>query len=73
MKINNIIAGAFVFAMLGAAGIAIAQEMSGDFNAGSMMVGYDGRTCDGSLEGAIRYDSSSNKIEFCDSGTWQEM
>ncbi len=48
-----------------------AQEISADFSGGSVEIGYDSRTCDASLEGAIRYNSSITNIEYCDSSTWQ--
>jgi len=32
---------------------------------GLVIVGYDSRICDSSIEGAIRYDSSANSIQVC--------
>ena len=43
-------------------------QVSADFsgaNGGSVIVGYDSRSCDGSIEGAIRYQSSSNAMQVC--------
>ncbi|WP_146188842.1 hypothetical protein [Albidovulum aquaemixtae] len=37
---------------------------------GSIIPGYDSRTCDGTIEGAIRYNSSTTCAEFCDSSSW---
>lgn len=37
---------------------------------GSIIPGYDTRTCDGSIAGAIRYNSASSCAEFCNGATW---
>ncbi|MCB1581059.1 MAG: hypothetical protein H6859_10865 [Rhodospirillales bacterium] len=47
-----------------------AQKTSGSFSGGSVLFGYDNRTCDASLEGTIRYDSSSSKVEYCNGTVW---
>jgi len=47
-----------------------AQETSGGFSGGSVLVGYDNRTCDGTLEGAIRYNSAISSMEYCDGTSW---
>lgn len=47
-----------------------AQETSGGFGGGSVKIGYDNRTCDGTLEGSIRYNSSTGVAEFCDGSSW---
>ncbi len=54
----------FVFAQ------ARAQETSGGFSEGSILIGYDNRTCNGTLEGSIRYNSSILNTEFCDGTSW---
>lgn len=48
----------------------MAQYRVGDFTKGSITLGYDSRTCDGSLEGAIRYNSSTSCAEYCDGAAW---
>lgn len=47
-----------------------AQETSGGFAGGSVKIGYDNRTCDGTLEGALRYNTTSDKLEYCDGNNW---
>lgn len=46
---------------------ALAQETSGDFSDGSILVGYDSRTCDASLEGAVRYAAGTSD------GNWAQV
>lgn len=48
----------------------MAQESSGKFTGGSVLIGYDNRTCSGTLEGAIRYNSATSTAEFCDGASW---
>lgn len=48
-----------------------AQETSGSFTEGSIKIGYDSRTCNGSLEGSLRYNSATNAVEVCDGLSWQ--
>lgn len=52
------------------AGPATAQETSGGFSGGSVMLGYDNRTCNSGLSGSIRYNSSTSCTEFCDGTAW---
>ncbi|MCB9991211.1 MAG: hypothetical protein H6867_07495 [Rhodospirillales bacterium] len=59
----------FVFGF-GLSGLVHAQESSAVFSGGSVKIGYDGRTCDGSLEGSIRYNSSGPAMECCDGASW---
>lgn len=40
----------------------VAMDASG---MGLVIVGYDSRTCDSSIEGAIRYNSSVNTVQVC--------
>jgi len=40
-------------------------------NGGSIILGYDSRDCDGTIEGAIRYNSGSSCAEFCDGTAWR--
>lgn len=37
---------------------------------GSIIPGYDSRTCTGSISGAIRYNSASSCVEFCNGSGW---
>lgn len=58
--LRNIISVVLVFAIQSAlCGLVVAQERSGVFSDGSMLVGYDNRACTGAIEGAIRYHSNS--------------
>ena len=47
-----------------------AQETSANFGAGSVNVGFDSRNCDGSIAGALRYNSGSGCVQLCDGGSW---
>lgn len=51
--------------------LAAAQETSGNFQGGSVRIGYDSRTCDSTLAGSIRYNSATNTIQVCDGASWQ--
>lgn len=46
-------------------------QSSAAFSGGSMQVGYDSRNCAPGLAGAIRYDSSSGNLQFCDGANWK--
>ncbi len=73
MKAFVVAALSLIFA-LGPMGSGHAQETSADFSGGSMIVGYDSRTCDSSLEGAIRYkEGLSSGPAYCwgDDGSGQ--
>lgn len=48
-----------------------AQETSGSFTGGSIRIGNDSRSCDGTLEGAIRYNSGA--MEFCNGSIWSSV
>ena len=54
----RILAALILSLSLGLASPTHAQETSAVLDGGSMIVGYDGRACDASLEGAIRYNST---------------
>lgn len=49
--------------------MAHAQETSGQFSGGSVRIGHDNRACNGSLEGAVRYNSSPYYPVTFDVGT----
>jgi len=60
------------FALLGLPQIALAQtsfDASGA-GGGSIIVGADTDTCDGTKAGAIRYNSGNSCAEFCDGTAW---
>lgn len=60
---------AIIIICMAGATAAKAQKTSADFSAGgSVIVGNDTRTCDGTLEGAMRYNSGS--MEVCDGTAW---
>lgn len=44
---------------------AAAQEISGNFPGGSVLVGYDSATCNSARAGAIRYSSATNTPSYC--------
>ncbi len=68
-KGSNLTVLLFIFALLiFAPGAANAQESSGQFGGGSVKIGYDNRTCDPSLEGAIRYYSGGGGANAPSSG-----
>lgn len=46
-------------------------QMAADFSRqGGVDLGFDGDTCDGSIGGAIRYNSSTSCAEVCDGTDW---
>ena len=49
---------------------AYAQETSGGFAGGSVIIGYDNRTCNAGLSGSVRYNSGSSCMEYCDGSSW---
>lgn len=49
---------------------ALAQETSGGFTGGSVMIGYDNRACTSPLSGSVRYNSGSSCMEYCDGTAW---
>ncbi len=46
-----------------------AQETSANFSPGSVKIGVDTRTCNGSLAGSLRYISS--EMQYCDGANWK--
>ncbi len=50
-----------------------AQEISGNFQQGSIRIGPDTTPCDGTRDGAIRYDSTSKIYEFCYATDWRKI
>ncbi len=60
---------ALLIGVFGVSGHAFAQETSGSFQ-NSIKVGADSRACGASLEGAIRYNTTSDEMEFCDGADW---
>jgi hypothetical protein len=70
------VVSALCFCLLSLAGFSASAQTSLDtrggvtYNGGSIIPGYDNRTCDGTIEGAIRYNSSTSAVEFCNGNTW---
>ena len=50
-----------------------AQEISGNFGAGSVKIGPDTRACTATLDGALRYTPGSLELEYCDSQCWHSV
>jgi hypothetical protein len=49
----------------------IAQTAFDGSSEGSIIIGYDNQTCNSSIEGAIRYNSSGGgMIQVCDGTSW---
>lgn len=53
--------------------------VSGNINAtgtisskGDLTVGEDGTSCDGATAGAMRFDSGSHTMQYCDGSNWQQ-
>ena len=40
---------------------------------GEVIIGSTGASCDADLEGAIKYNTSSKKPEYCDGAAWTEL
>lgn len=49
---------------------AYAQVDASFVNGGAVRVGTSTTTCDSTTTGAIRYNSTSSRVEFCDSSDW---
>lgn len=45
--------------------------ISGNFSDGAVIIGPNTDACDNSIEGAIRYSSTTKAIAFCDGTTWK--
>ena len=56
--------------LLVSSAFARAQETSANFAEGSVRIGFDSRTCDASLRGALRYHSANGCIEKCSGAEW---
>ena len=54
--------------LLMAAGAGAQQSAS--FSDGGTTVGYDSRTCNGTIEGTLRYNSSTSCVEYCQGTAW---
>lgn len=37
---------------------------------GALLLGFDPRPCEPSLEGYVRYSSAEKQVQFCDGKTW---
>jgi len=67
VRINAILV---VFAFLLSPLSGLAQETSGGFGEGSVLVGFDNRTCNAGIEGSIRYNSGIPAFECCNGTSW---
>ena len=63
MRIRLLIATALIASAISSP--AAAQIGFNASSEGSITVGYDSRTCDSTIEGAIRYNSASQKMQVC--------
>ena len=41
--------------------------------AGGIKIGQDAATCDSANEGTMRYDTTANRMEYCNGTVWQEL
>jgi hypothetical protein len=51
----------------------VGAQISSNFggaNGGAVIIGESTSICDGSIEGALRYESVSQNIEYCDGSNW---
>ncbi len=55
--------------------VAIAQVSAdyGGVNGGAVRIGVSTTTCDAAAEGAIRFNTTDNVMEFCDGASWTEL
>ncbi len=53
---------------------AYAQVESNFSSGGGVKIGWSNTNCDGAIEGALRYNSTSGgSVDFCHSGTWRNV
>ena len=71
-KLVRAASAVFVFTAL-LPGLARAQEISGNFPEGSVLVGYDNSTCNASWQGSIRYSSASGILAYCNGAAWTAL
>jgi len=57
----------------GNVGIGITNPQAKLDIAGEIKIGNTGLSCDSSNEGALRYNSITNKIEYCNRNSWKEI
>lgn len=72
MKQSKIKVGIFIFALAITVSLSATAQVSADFSGGSVIIGTSTDTCNGTTEGALRYNTTSNVMEFCDGTTWRE-
>lgn len=63
LSLLAVICGFALFVPVSKGQAQVAMDASG---MGLVILGYDNRTCDTSIEGAIRYDSSASKVQVCE-------
>lgn len=59
--------------MTGNVGIGVSDAVVPLQVAGSIMVGANASACTSTLKGAMRFNTTSNKMEFCDGSTWATL
>jgi hypothetical protein len=69
---NKVFAAIAVVSALGFVPTAVAQISSrhDGANGGAVVVGTSTTTCNGTVEGALRYNATSDVIEFCNGAAW---
>jgi hypothetical protein len=46
---------------------------AGGVNGGAIIIGESTDACDGTIEGAVRYRSSTNSMDFCNGTNWESL
>lgn len=49
---------------------AATNSISADFGTGAVIVGSNTNTCDGTIEGAVRYVTASHALAYCNASAW---
>lgn len=69
-QINLLFAGILLFGILWALPLNAQETSANFFLGGSIIIGADTRDCSSGLAGSMRYNTSTNKIEFCNGTGW---
>lgn len=74
---NRLVSTAMVLKLVLGIGIftwpAQAQKVSADFSGESLQAGPSGGACDGTIEGALQYNSGVKALQFCDGTAWRTI
>lgn len=65
-----------IFAAMLVSGPALAVDanyISANFSKGAIITGYSGVTCNSTYAGAIRYNSGTKAVEFCNGTSWTTL